>query len=228
MNILYPRHKVYTLALGEGGTVPSCGVSIELQSTCVRLRTINPNGSPGGTWLDVPLAEALDAGRELIRLASEVLFLDRVCLSIMSDTGTTAADITHVQYKVWEPEEGYRPLICSCLEAVPAPFRMAMVVKLRDGGLVTHPHQITHSRTIDRLRSPSERCGTCDACGLVEVSKTLLAPNPPFTHATESTVLTWNRCLWDNPCEHWVNDYAHRLWKSSVRKGLSGEAQEDD
>ena len=45
------------------------------------------------------------------------------------------------------------------------------------------------------------RCGKCSACQLVEASKALLMPNPPFEHADNRTVECWNKVLRDNPCE---------------------------
>ena len=45
------------------------------------------------------------------------------------------------------------------------------------------------------------RCGKCKACQVVETSKKLLMPNPPFEHADQLTVETWNKVLRDNPCE---------------------------
>lgn len=46
-----------------------------------------------------------------------------------------------------------------------------------------------------------KRCGKCEACRFVEDSKRFLMPNPPFSHATDSFVITWNRILFDHPCK---------------------------
>jgi hypothetical protein len=59
------------------------------------------------------------------------------------------------------------------------------------------------------------RCGECDACKLVEASKKLLAPNPPFDHANDATVQCWNKVLAENPCKVlWIayqnQDLGHR------------------
>ena len=45
------------------------------------------------------------------------------------------------------------------------------------------------------------RCGKCKACQVVESTKKVLMPNPPFEHADNLTVETWNKVLKDNPCE---------------------------
>jgi hypothetical protein len=45
------------------------------------------------------------------------------------------------------------------------------------------------------------RCNVCEACKIVEATKKVLMPNPPFTHADNSTVECWNKVLADNPCE---------------------------
>jgi len=45
------------------------------------------------------------------------------------------------------------------------------------------------------------RCGKCKACQVVETSKKLLMSNPPFEHADQLTVETWNKVLRDNPFE---------------------------
>ena len=39
-------------------------------------------------------------------------------------------------------------------------------------------------------------------------------PNPPFTHATDDTVVGWNRVLAENPCARWAptpDAVVHRL-----------------
>lgn len=48
-----------------------------------------------------------------------------------------------------------------------------------------------------------ERCGKCKACQVVESTKIVLMPNPPFSHANTATVESWNKVLEDNPCETW-------------------------
>jgi hypothetical protein len=47
------------------------------------------------------------------------------------------------------------------------------------------------------------RCGdnACKACRVVEATKRLLMPNPPFEHANTATAECWNKVLADNPCE---------------------------
>lgn len=49
-----------------------------------------------------------------------------------------------------------------------------------------------------------ERCGNCEACRQVEVSKSLLMPRsygPRPEHANDATVEAWNKTLANNPCK---------------------------
>jgi hypothetical protein len=56
------------------------------------------------------------------------------------------------------------------------------------------------------------RCKECEACKVVEASKSLLAPNPPFDHANDATVECWNKVLADNPCDvKWAAFQNHDL-----------------
>jgi len=56
-------------------------------------------------------------------------------------------------------------------------------------------------RETDEIVARGPRCGKCEACRLIEDSKALYAPSPPFSHANDATVSGWNRLLFDNPCE---------------------------
>jgi hypothetical protein len=44
------------------------------------------------------------------------------------------------------------------------------------------------------------RCGVCSNCLLIEQTKHLLMPNPPFSHANQQTVDVWNHMLETHPC----------------------------
>jgi len=60
---------------------------------------------------------------------------------------------------------------------------------------------LTEKETARMLARPP-RCGECAACVLVEESKALFMPNPPFTHDTDRLVEIWNRFLLISPCEN--------------------------
>jgi hypothetical protein len=45
------------------------------------------------------------------------------------------------------------------------------------------------------------RCGRCEACKRIKLAKQCCAPNPPFNHASQSTIDVWNRTLEENPCQ---------------------------
>lgn len=47
-------------------------------------------------------------------------------------------------------------------------------------------------------RDPNCRCS---ACRVVAEAAVKLAPNPPFGHADDTTVMLWNIVLYANPCE---------------------------
>jgi hypothetical protein len=62
------------------------------------------------------------------------------------------------------------------------------------------------------------RCGECDHCKMVETSKPLFMPNPPFTHASTFSVMYWNQLLCDNPCDNWPRDVASH-WMNIIMRG---------
>jgi len=57
-------------------------------------------------------------------------------------------------------------------------------------------------RESDEMRARPPRCGECEECVLVEESKALFMPNPPFSHATDAGVEGWNRFLLKTPCRN--------------------------
>jgi len=59
---------------------------------------------------------------------------------------------------------------------------------------------LTKEETERLLHRGQKRCGKCKACKLVEQSKGLYMPTPPFDHADDLTVKSWNRLLFENPC----------------------------
>jgi hypothetical protein len=73
------------------------------------------------------------------------------------------------------------------------------------------------------------RCGKCKNCELVKASQRLLCPNPPFTHADNLTVETWNRVLIDNPCLNQVPDDIEAAfnagWCAAMEYGPDGGEQ---
>jgi len=52
-------------------------------------------------------------------------------------------------------------------------------------------------------KQPRKRCGKCEACRRVEAAKSAHMPNPPFKHADDLLVKSWNATLEQNPCEKW-------------------------
>jgi hypothetical protein len=56
---------------------------------------------------------------------------------------------------------------------------------------------------ISSKRIGKTRCGKCPACQLVEATRKIVTPNPPFNHTSDSSVVMWNRVLFSNPCIEW-------------------------
>lgn len=56
--------------------------------------------------------------------------------------------------------------------------------------------------------APRERCGKCNACRLVESTKSLVLvmARPAGPGIQDSDVRMWNKILEDNPCERWSHD----------------------
>jgi len=62
------------------------------------------------------------------------------------------------------------------------------------------------------------RCGECEHCKMVEMSKPMFMPNPPFTHANTFDVIYWNQLLCDNPCDAWPTATAAH-WMNFMMQG---------